>query len=694
MDILKVKINNEWVGIPAIEGAPGEDGYSPTASVSKSGATSTITITDKNGTTTAQVQDGDDYILTAADKQEIAGMVDAPVTSVNGQTGAVTIAVPAIDDTLTQAGEAADAKKTGDEIAELKDEAVNAYATDTASGAIASFSDGAGGIPVKDLTVTIEAVQSGTGDPSPSNIRPISGWTGVNVTRAGKNLIRCSEGTCYDMYAEGGSLRVNYNGDNVELEKIGDSFEYGYAIWQGVDIVQAMAGKTVCFSANNIISGDYIYCIKNGNRSILGTTSGIITEQHVGGKLAIRLYIGQNQGVSRIINDIQLEFSNSATAYAPYVAPSVTSLTFPTPPGTVYGGTLDVTTGVLTVEWIKQPANALSTWYNSAYSSIGVFYAQLLMESNYSQGNNFISNKYKTIESSTSQGEMDDFSIKGNAYNGGYVYVRDSRYANNLSEFRQNLDFDIVYELATPQTYQLTPVEVGQLFGYNNIYADTGNGTVVYRKAAQKPPVQDVQVNGMSILNNGVANVPIGNTSDYGAIKLANTSFGLEQSSAATGNLLRTCPASSNDIKTGNQGYRPITPANQHLATFYGLAKAAGSDENNSANAVGTYTDAAKAAILSMIGAETQITVSGTTPTITANRNELHVCGEVATLSFTPCVTGCCGVIFESGSTATVLTVPSTVKWPDWFDPTSLDANVTYEISILNGILGVVTSWA
>ena len=39
-------------------GATGQDGYSPTATVTKSGDTSTITITDKNGTTTAQVVDG------------------------------------------------------------------------------------------------------------------------------------------------------------------------------------------------------------------------------------------------------------------------------------------------------------------------------------------------------------------------------------------------------------------------------------------------------------------------------------------------------------------------------------------------------------------------------------------------------------------------------------------------------------
>lgn len=42
------------------EGDPGTDGFSPIATVSKSGNTATITITDKNGTTTANVYDGAD----------------------------------------------------------------------------------------------------------------------------------------------------------------------------------------------------------------------------------------------------------------------------------------------------------------------------------------------------------------------------------------------------------------------------------------------------------------------------------------------------------------------------------------------------------------------------------------------------------------------------------------------------------
>lgn len=57
------------------KGDRGDKGFSPTAIVSKVGNVTTITVTDESGMTTALVNDGDDYVLTAADKAEIAQLV-------------------------------------------------------------------------------------------------------------------------------------------------------------------------------------------------------------------------------------------------------------------------------------------------------------------------------------------------------------------------------------------------------------------------------------------------------------------------------------------------------------------------------------------------------------------------------------------------------------------------------------------
>lgn len=87
------------------------------------------------------------------------------------------------------------------------------------------------------------------------------------------------------------------------------------------------------------------------------------------------------------------------------------------------------------------------------------------------------------------------------------------------------------------------------------------------------------------------------------------------------------------------------------------------------------------------------VNVTGTAPTITAQADYRYICGEVATLDFTPSASGICDVVFTSGATATVLTVPSTIKWANGFDPTSLEANTTYELNVMDG-LGVASAWA
>lgn len=83
-------------------------------------------------------------------------------------------------------------------------------------------------------------------------------------------------------------------------------------------------------------------------------------------------------------------------------------------------------------------------------------------------------------------------------------------------------------------------------------------------------------------------------------------------------------------------------------------------------------------------------TVSGTNVTITGVANTRYICGEVSTISITPPASGIIDIIFSSGSTVAVLTLPQTVKMPYWFE---VEANKTYEINIMDGIYGAVMSW-
>ena len=86
--------------------------------------------------------------------------------------------------------------------------------------------------------------------------------------------------------------------------------------------------------------------------------------------------------------------------------------------------------------------------------------------------------------------------------------------------------------------------------------------------------MQDVQVAGTSVVSGGVANVPIG-ANTIGVVNVStNTAYGL-QINASSG-FLQLAPASESDIKSAGYSSKPIGTTRQHMATFYGLAKAAG----------------------------------------------------------------------------------------------------------------------
>ena len=130
-------------------------------------------------------------------------------------------------------------------------------------------------------------------------------------------------------------------------------------------------------------------------------------------------------------------------------------------------------------------------------------------------------------------------------------------------------------------------------------------------------PVTDVQIDGASILSNGVANVPVldntlNKVGDFYAIPYFHDGYanGFSAISRNGKYYLALKSASNSGIKSSkvlNQnGYGVIDPSNIHVGTFYGLAKSAGdTTQSKSSNAVGTYTDEAKAAIRTMLGIET-----------------------------------------------------------------------------------------
>lgn len=263
----------------------------------------------------------------------------------------------------------------------------------------------------------------------------------------------------------------------------------------------------------------------------------------------------------------------------------------------------------------------------------------------------------------------------------------------------------VVYELAEAdrETYVIQKHYVTSLAGVNVFTSDVGTvsidgyiaDTKAYIDNATAGGVTDVQVNGSSVVTDGVANVPVAGSNTFGTVKV-NSVYGVQISNG----VLLTSVASGNEIKNNSSVYRVITPNNLDGAVFYGLAKAAGdTSQKELVYSVGNYTETAKSKISEMLSSP--VSVSGTTPTITALSGIQYVCGEVATLDIALPASGIVDVVFQSGSTPTVLTITPptgmTVEWANGFDSTSLEADTLYELNIRmvgTKCLGVAGAWS
>lgn len=249
--------------------------------------------------------------------------------------------------------------------------------------------------------------------------------------------------------------------------------------------------------------------------------------------------------------------------------------------------------------------------------------------------------------------------------------------------------------------YALTWTGDGKYAGDVYVHANTDSSGGTKLATVNDVTVTDVQVNGTSVVSNGVAEIPIGKTNILGVVKY-DVQNGVEILSDGTLKTVNSYPAL---IKAGVDSKRPHTSNVSDSVVFYGLAKAAGANMASiSSTTLGVYPAAQKAAIQSMLGIDLSSiaqqveiplveTVTGTTPTITGQPNVRYVCGEVTSITITPPSAGSIDVIFTSGSSPAVLTLPSTVSMPVWFDSTVLDANTKYEILITDGEYGSVMSW-
>lgn len=352
--------------------------------------------------------------------------------------------------------------------------------TETASGSVASFNTNMTA-KLKNLTVDIEPIQEGSGDPSPENVRPISGWTGANIIRCGKNALDLSW-----MLLPTGTLENGVLTDS--LINLSTNFipytNYHSRIY--ISITAKRNGETA--TGRGLIIKVYYdddskeEIISFGNSTIDYSTKTAITQ--IGKKVAgLRITYGTDGVTQWSIKDVIVTVDSTDTLYEPYIG-TIYPIVFPAEAGTVYGGTLDVTTGELTVDRVMiTPTNVAGV---SLHPSTGLRFwviTSALQSINLDANNNnkFMSNMFIPAIGVVSG----HFYVTANGKTLVVVPFADQQSIDNIndaSSWIANSGAYFVYPLATPQTYHLAPTEVQTLLGANNIYADTGNTNLTYWK--------------------------------------------------------------------------------------------------------------------------------------------------------------------------------------------------------------------
>ena len=303
-------------------------------------------------------------------------------------------------------------------------------------------------VPLASLIADITAYQSGSGDPSPSNIRPITGYSSANIWRTGKNLVdmpRMCEGA--NISYNSVRLTASYS-DGVLTGVVQNNGSYT----RDITVTMATANQVVLpkgFSgyltmsfyhegmlpnSSNILRAQLRYA---NNTTSFGNTAYNSTRyvmstgslSWAAGLTISGLYLAATYSASASIGDVikfeklQVEYADSSPTATAYEPANITTIPIAFPNGmTVYGGNIDVLRGVLTV----------------------------------------------------THGEI--ASYNGETINGPWISSMDV-YAAGATP---TTGAQVVYPLTVPQQYQLTATAISSLTGVNHIWADTGNVTLGY----------------------------------------------------------------------------------------------------------------------------------------------------------------------------------------------------------------------
>ena len=319
----------------------------------------------------------------------------------------------------------------------------------------------------------VKPAQSGSGDPSPSNIRPISGHTGAKLTKCGKNL---AEQIVYGYVTLDGNnayVRIDNNSTSV-IAGVVEGNEYTISCSATLD--RFGVGKLEAANPTNgaLLTGYRFY----GNQSS-------VHELHFTAEFTGTAFIYLKSTKDETAKDsLQVEIGSVATEYTPYQGETFTANFGQN----VYGGTLDWGKGVLKVDMASESlTSAKINSVTDAGTSTQMFVIGINNASfdGYAISDAPASSHYKGVKWYSNPWNVDMSVSHYSQYN---LRIRDSRFGS-IADYGTYLNaqnaagtpVQIVYKLATPITIQLTPTQILALKGTNTLYSDCGDTAVFGR---------------------------------------------------------------------------------------------------------------------------------------------------------------------------------------------------------------------
>lgn len=315
--------------------------------------------------------------------------------------------------------------------------------------------------PLKRLLIPFTPVQTGTGTPAPDNVRPITGWTGLNINRTGKNLFDKATG----IELQTSAIRVARN------------------VGRGVPF-HLKKGVTYTFSTNsNTMPDEITLQVPYSATSIVTIYSTNSLTYAPTADVDVALLFYWENGRPESATDIMIELGATATGYEPYTGTTI-PVSWASDAGTVYGGTLDALTGVLTVGWsCITDAGTAELW---SMSEVSGFKRVAISKDKFPNApkNNSTENLFVNYMKASNWSAAEWQAFIGST--GNFLAYVDATTCPDKDAWLAYLaehPIQICYELETPFTVQLDPVALSTLKGDNVIWTDTnGDNTITYIK--------------------------------------------------------------------------------------------------------------------------------------------------------------------------------------------------------------------